>query len=110
MFYPLKDIHVNSSFGIRYDPFTDKPFKHSGLDLHAKGDEVYSMFAGRIKKVDRDKRSGDYLTIEYGNYMVSYCHLSQALIRKGDKVDAGDVVGISGSTGSSTGKHRHLTR
>lgn len=107
--YPLKQIKVNSSFGMRNDPFTGKPSKHNGLDLHAKDDEVYSMLAGRVKKVGKDKRSGNYVVLEYGNYTVSYCHLSKALVRKGDSVNAGDVVGISGSTGRSTGEHLHLT-
>ena len=107
--YPLKKIKVNSNFGMRNDPFTGKPAKHNGLDLHAQGDEVYSMLAGRIKKVGKDKRSGNYVVLEYGNYTVSYCHLSKVLVRKGDSVNAGDVVGISGSTGRSTGEHLHLT-
>lgn len=107
--YPLNHIQVNSNFGMRNDPFTGKPTKHNGLDLHAKGDEVYSMLAGRVKKVGRDKRSGNYVVLEYGDYTVSYCHLSKALVRKGDSVNAGDVVGISGSTGRSTGEHLHLT-
>ncbi|MBP8935889.1 MAG: M23 family metallopeptidase [Prevotella sp.] len=107
--YPLKKIKVNSNFGMRNDPFTGKPAKHNGLDLHAQGDEVYSMLAGRIKKVGKDKRSGNYVVLEYGNYTVSYCHLSKVLVRKGDSVNAGDAVGISGSTGRSTGEHLHLT-
>lgn len=107
--YPLKQIRVNSSFGMRTDPFTGKPSKHNGLDLHAKADEVYSMLAGRVKKVGKDKRSGNFVVLEYGDYTVAYCHLSKALVRKGDSVNAGDVVGVSGSTGRSTGEHLHLT-
>lgn len=107
--YPLNHIQVNSSFGMRNDPFTGKPTKHNGIDLQAKDDEVYSMMQGRVKKVGRDKRSGNYVVLEYGSYTVSYCHLSKALVQKGDSVNAGDVVGISGSTGRSTGEHLHLT-
>lgn len=107
--YPLKQIKVNSNYGMRNDPFTGKSAKHNGLDLHAKGDEVYSMLAGRVKKVGRDKRSGNFVVLEYENYTVSYCHLSKTLVRKGDSVNAGDIVGVSGSTGRSTGEHLHLT-
>ena len=107
--YPLKNIRLNSNYGVRKDPFTGKPTKHNGIDLQAKDDEVYSMMKERIKKVGRDKRSGNYVVLEYGNYTVSYCHLSKALVQKGDSVNAGDVVGISGSTGRSTGEHLHLT-
>ena len=107
--YPLKNIRLNSNYGVRKDPFTGKPTMHNGIDLQAKDDEVYSMMLGRVKKVGRDKRSGNYVVLEYGNYTVSYCHLSKALVQKGDSVNAGDVVGISGSTGRSTGEHLHLT-
>lgn len=107
--YPLKHIQVNSSFGTRNDPFTGKFSNHNGMDLHTKGDEVYSMLAGRVKKVGRDKRSGIYVVLEHGNYTVSYCHLSKVLVRKEDNVIAGNVIGISGSTGRSTSEHLHLT-
>ena len=103
--YPLKKIR----YGVRKDPFSGKPTKHNGVDLQAKDDEVYSMMQGKVKRVGKDKRSGNYVVLEYGNYTVSYCHFSKALVRKGDSVNAGDVVGISGSTGRSTGEHLHLT-
>ena len=56
-----------------------------------------------------DKRSGNYVVLQHGSYSVSYCHLSKVLVSKGDNVNAGDAVGISGSTGRSTGEHLHLT-
>lgn len=107
--YPLKTIRMNSAYGSRTDPFSGKVAMHNGLDLHAINDEVYSMMKGMVKKVGYDKRSGYYVVLDYGNYTLAYCHLSQILVRKGDEVNAGDVVGVSGNTGRSTGPHLHLT-
>lgn len=106
---PLKRIKVTSPFGMRKDPFTGKRKMHNGIDLHARNDEVYAMFPGVVKKVGYDKRSGNYVTLQHGDYTVSYCHLSRVVVKESTPVLAGDVVGITGNTGRSTGEHLHLT-
>ena len=106
---PLKSIKVTSPFGIRKDPFTGKRRMHNGIDLHARNDEVYAMFSGVVKKVGYDKRSGNYVTLQHGEYTVSYCHLSRVTVKERTLVLAGDVVGITGNTGRSTGEHLHVT-
>ena len=107
--YPLKKITITSPYGQRRDPFTGKRSNHKGLDLRANSDEVYAMMPGEVIKVSSDKRSGNYVTIRHGDYMVSYCHLSKTLVRKGAQVLPGEVVAISGNTGRSTGPHLHIT-
>ncbi len=107
--YPLKEIHVTSPFGVRTDPFTKKRKKHNGLDLKADRCETYAMMHGIVVKAGQDKVSGKYVTVRHGDFSVSYCHLSECLVKKGDCVRPGDVVGISGNTGRSTGNHLHLT-
>lgn len=107
--YPLKKIIVTSPYGRRKDPFTGKRRSHNGLDLRARNEEVYAMMPGKVVKVSSDKRSGKYVTIRHGDYIVSYCHLSKALVKKGVKVLPGEVVAISGNTGCSTGSHLHIT-
>lgn len=107
--YPLKEIHVTSPFGVRTDPFTKKRRKHNGLDLRADRCETYAMMHGIVVKTGQDRVSGKYVTVRHGNFSVSYCHLSEWLVKKGDCVRPGDVVGISGSTGRSTGPHLHLS-
>lgn len=107
--FPLKKLIVNSSFGIRKDPFTEKKKKHNGLDLQAAADEVYAMFDGIIKKIGEDKRSGKYITIAHGEFLVSYCHLSYIWVEPGMHIKPGEVVGITGNTGRSTGEHLHIT-
>lgn len=106
---PLKRIKVTSPFGMRKDPFTGKRKMHNGIDLRARNDEVYAMFPGVVKKVGHDKRSGNYVTLQHGDYTVSYCHLSRVTVKERTPVLAGDVVGITGNTGRSTGEHLHLT-
>lgn len=106
---PLKRIKVTSPFGMRKDPFTGKRKMHNGIDLYARNDEVYAMFPGVVKKVGYDKRSGNYVTLQHGDYTVSYCHLSRVTVKERTPVLAGDVVGITGNTGRSTGEHLHLT-
>lgn len=107
--YPLKKITVTSPYGRRKAPFTNKRSNHKGLDLRARNEEVYAMMPGRVVKVSSDKRSGNYVTIRHGDYTVSYCHLSKALVKKGAQVMPGEVVAISGNTGRSTGPHLHIT-
>lgn len=109
MSLPLKRIKVTSPFGMRKDPFTGKRRMHNGIDLRARNDEVYAMFPGVVKKVGYDKRSGNYVTLRHGDYTVSYCHLSRVTVKEKTPVLAGDVVGITGNTGRSTGEHLHLT-
>lgn len=107
--YPLKKIHVTSPFGIRTDPFTKKRKRHNGLDLKADHCETYAMMHGIVVKAGQDRVSGKYVTVRHGDFSVSYCHLSKCLVKKGDCVKPGEVVGISGNTGRSTGPHLHLT-
>ena len=107
--YPLRHIRVTSPYGYRKDPFTGKKRFHGGLDLHALGDEVLAMMEGVVVKVGQDKASGKYVTLRHGRYTVSYCHLSKILTDKGATVRPRDVVGITGSTGRSTGEHLHIT-
>lgn len=107
--YPLKSIKVTSPYGYRRDPFTGKLSWHNGLDLRAKNEPAYAMMDGIVAKVGYDNRSGNYVTLRHGNYHVSYCHLSSIIVRKGESVFPGIIVGVTGNTGRSTGSHLHLT-
>ena len=107
--YPLKSIKITSPYGYRRDPFTGKQSWHNGLDLHAKNEPAYAMMDGIVEKVGYDNRSGKYVTLRHGNYHVSYCHLSSIIVRKGEYVYPGIIVGVTGNTGRSTGSHLHLT-
>ena len=107
--YPLKSIKVTSPYGYRRDPFTGKLSWHNGLDLRAKNEPAYAMMDGIVEKIGYDNRSGNYVTLRHGNFYISYCHLSSIIVRKGEYVYPGIIVGVTGNTGRSTGNHLHLT-
>ena len=106
---PLDTLIVTSPYGYRIDPFTRKRKMHSGMDFRASSDKVYAMMPGKVLKVGYDKVSGNYITLQHGSITVSYCHLSQVLKNKNEFVTVGEVVGVTGNTGRSTGEHLHLT-
>ena len=107
--YPLKSIKVTSPYGYRRDPFTGKQSWHNGLDLRAKNEPAYAMMDGIVEKVGYNNRSGNYVTLRHGKFYISYCHLSSIIVRKGEYVYPGIIVGVTGNTGRSTGSHLHLT-
>ena len=106
---PLDTLVATSPYGYRIDPFTRKRKMHSGIDFRASSDKVYAMMPGRVLKVGYDKISGNYVTLQHGSITVSYCHLSQVLKNKNELVTVGEVVGVTGNTGRSTGEHLRLT-
>ena len=106
---PLDTLIVTSPYGYRIDPFTRKRKMHSGMDFRASSDKVYAMLPGKVLKVGYDKVSGNYITLQHGSITVSYCHLSEVLKNKNELVTVGEVVGVTGNTGRSTGEHLHLT-
>lgn len=107
--FPLKSIQINSRFGMRNHPVKHKTIMHNGVDLAAHYEKVFSMFPGEVTGVGHDNRSGKYVTVRTVGYTISYCHLSSSWVSKGMFVNAGEVLGVSGSSGMSTGPHLHLT-
>lgn len=105
---PLDTLIISSPYGYRKDPFSGKRKFHAGTDYVTASENVYAMMPGRIHKIGYDKRLGNYITIDHGDIRVTYAHLHTVVGRKGDSVFAGQSVGISGSTGRSTGEHLHI--
>ena len=103
---PLRHISVTRPFGYRRDPITKRKALHNGLDLKANYEPAYAMMHGEVIKVGRNKRSGLYVTLRHGDFTVSYCHLSQALVTEGYHIRPGTIIAL---TGRSTGPHLHLT-
>lgn len=99
---------VTSHYGHRPDPFSGKLKFHTGTDYLTFSENVYAMMPGRIKSVGYKRKLGNYIEIEHGDFTVLYGHLYTVIGRKGDSLDAGQSVGISGSTGRSTGEHLHI--
>jgi murein DD-endopeptidase len=108
--YPLASIVVTSPFGVRRDPISGKTAHHGGVDLRAHFQPVYAMMLGTVVRVGYERKGGNFLTIQHGDYSVTYCHLSQVLVRNGAVVKPGDVVAVSGASGTRcTGPHLHIS-
>ncbi|BCS88396.1 M23 family metallopeptidase [Pseudodesulfovibrio sediminis] len=84
--------------------------RHTGLDFRAwKGTPLHSIAAGRVVLTDHFYYAGNAVLIDHGNGLFSmYDHLSRILVGKGDVVQPGQRVGLSGATGRVTGAHLHL--
>lgn len=106
---PLKNIQINSKFGMRKHPIYHRYIMHNGVDLQARYEEVRAILPGHVIRVGYDKRSGNFVTVQSGDFTISYCHLSKVYVHKDDFVYAGDFICRSGNTGASTGPHLHLT-
>lgn len=106
---PLKHAELHSSFGRRIDPFTRRMAFHSGLDFAGpSGSRVRSTADGVVIHAKESLGYGNFIDVAHGyDLSTRYAHLSRILVVPGQKVKRGDVIGIQGSTGRSTGEHLH---
>jgi murein DD-endopeptidase MepM/ murein hydrolase activator NlpD len=100
---------VTSRFGNRMDPFIGRLALHAGIDFQADtGDDVKSTGAGKVIMAGPSAGYGNLVEIDHGQGITTrYGHLSRILVRSGETVAPGDVIGRAGSTGRSTGPHVH---
>ena len=98
------DIHYRGKFGPR------RGRRHQGVDLPLKtGDPIYAAFTGKVRLSRYMGAFGNLVVIRHENGLETfYAHLSKRLVEVGDWVNAGDVIGLGGSTGRSTGPHLHF--
>ena len=96
-------IHPRGKFGPR------RGRRHQGVDIPLKtGDPIYATFTGRVRMSKYMGGFGNLIVIRHENGIETfYGHLSQRNVEAGDWVNAGDVIGLGGSTGRSTGPHLH---
>ena len=108
---PLKRISVSSPFGLRMDPMDKRRRRmHSGLDLRAHYEPVFSMLPGTVTNASYSIKGGYYVTIDHGFFVCSYLHLSKILVSAGQRVSAGQPIAVSGNTGrNTTGPHLHIS-
>lgn len=106
--WPTPSTRITSPFGPRWGGF------HHGTDIGATtagvaGDPIWSMEDGRVITASWAGAYGNVVFVEHDNNVVSvYAHLHRIHVRQGDRVDKGDVLGIMGTTGRSTGVHLHF--
>ncbi len=100
---------VSSPFTFRDDPFTGRRQFHYGIDIATNfGNPIVATADGIIISLDNDKMGGKNITISHGNAATThYLHLSKFLVRSGQKVKRGDVIGLVGKTGKALGPHLH---
>lgn len=83
---------------------------HYGVDIKLNtGDDVKSAFEGVVRVAHYDRDYGRVVVVRHNNGLETlYAHLSKLAVKQGDWVEAGDVIGLGGSTGRSTGSHLHF--
>jgi murein DD-endopeptidase MepM/ murein hydrolase activator NlpD len=100
---------LSRGFGMKPNPFTGTSQMHRGLDLaNHRGTKVIATGDGKIKSARRNGGMGKMVEINHGfGYVTRYGHLDKIMVKPGQKVKRGDVIGLMGSTGYSTGPHLH---
>lgn len=100
---------ITSRYGKRKDPLNKKSAFHSGVDLEGKkGDKIRATANGVVIKAFRNGGHGNYVMIDHGNgYTTSFSHMKKFVVRKGDRVERGQLIGYVGNSGRSTGPHLH---
>ena len=99
-----------SDFGYRYNPFSGTSVEaHPGIDFKGNtGDPIKATADGMIKFAGYRGGYGNCVIIAHANeFETLFGHLSRILAKEGQKIKAGDVIGLLGSTGRSTGPHVH---
>jgi hypothetical protein len=96
-------------YGMQSDPFTGYKRFHGGIDIGNKtGTPIYATADGVVKSTSVGSDLGRVITVNHGyGYKTRYAHLSKIEVKRGQKVRRGDLIGLMGSTGYSTGPHLH---
>ena len=100
---------VTSGYGYRISPFTGLRQFHQGIDIANRfGTPVVAPADGVVVKVGMDYSFGKHIVISHGYGITTrYGHLAKLLVKKGQKVKRGQIIGRMGNTGKSTGPHLH---
>ena len=100
---------VSSWYGKRKDPINAQKAFHEGIDFRGrKGDPVYATADGKISYAGKNGGFGNFVRINHGNgYTTSFAHLDNYHVKKGDYVTRGQIIGLVGNSGRSTGTHLH---
>lgn len=102
---------ISSYYGTRPDPFGSPTQEfHSGIDIPApRGVNIISAYDGEVAWSYYSNSAGNWVGVDHGDGIYTvYMHMSKRLVSEGDKVKKGDVLGLVGTTGRSTGNHLHF--
>ena len=100
---------LTSRMGPRQDPVTGGADYHSGLDIAGeRGQPVFATAAGKVTHVGYQGAYGKLIVIDHGfGLETRYGHLSEYVVKQGDTIKRGDIIGKVGATGRATGYHLH---
>ena len=106
---PVDKLLFTSSFGVRSDPFRGTAAMHAGVDIPGTiGTPIYATADGIISHAGRQGGYGNLVQINHGRGIETrYGHLSKILVADNARVRRGQMIGLMGSTGRSTGSHLH---
>ena len=108
---PVKkgDFYVASGYKMRMHPILKINKFHKGMDFTApKGTPIYASGNGKIHRAQRSKTFGKVVYIDHGfGYKTIYAHMSKMVVKRGQEVKRGDLIGYVGSTGLSVAPHLH---
>ncbi|WP_158784836.1 murein DD-endopeptidase MepM [Pantoea sp. BAV 3049] len=110
-FPTTRQYRVSSNFNPRrLNPVTGRIAPHKGVDFAIPlGTPVLAIGDGEVIVAKRSGAAGNYVAIRHGRqYMTRYMHMKKLLVKPGEKVKRGERIGLSGSTGRSTGPHLHF--
>lgn len=100
--------HISMYYGQNENPFTGQWFINKGVDIstYRSGDPVVSTADGRVVGLGFDVSLGNYLIIQHNHgFTTRYGHLMAFRVSKGQKVQQGQIIGLLGNTGLTTGPH-----
>ncbi len=106
---PVENISLSSDFGNRSDPFNGHKRMHQGIDIRGPlGTPVYATADGVVTRAQWANGYGNLVEINHGNGLETrYGHLSRLIAQPNERVRRGQLIGLMGSTGRSTGSHLH---
>ncbi|MBS1261194.1 MAG: Murein DD-endopeptidase MepM [Calditrichaeota bacterium] len=106
---PIREGRLTDGFGYRRDPFTRRIQFHYGADFSApRGTPIYVTADGTVVAVKRAPGYGKMVEVDHGmGYTTIYGHLKTAHVRRGQRVERGELIAEVGNTGRSTAPHLH---
>ena len=108
---PLDKYRITSPFGMRFHPILNRYRMHNGIDMAAAANTpIYAARGGLVVTASYQKDgAGNYVQLDHGDGFRSiYMHMTRYVVKTGDYVAPGQVIGYVGSTGLSTGNHLHF--
>ena len=106
---PVKGTALTSGYGVRSDPFRGRAAMHAGIDLAGPvGTPIYATADATVDRSQWANGYGNLIELNHGRgIQTRYGHLTRSIVRAGQRVKRGDLIGYMGSTGRSTGSHLH---